>query len=777
MVLSRRGGGVSCPSVHSSLTTHYSLFFSCLASLILTPSVASADSPIWHLPDWRFRQTVELLAPPTDSGTNTGLVEVVARPPDIAADGRDVRVLDDKGRPVKFQWVREDKDSGPDLFSGDRPAFLHFEITGLEVSPYLVYCGNSEALAAESSWEKKIGGLTLETRVNTSRTSAANWSEMTALLTASKWKYGEGPRREINDPENPFGPNDQYISIYRGTIHCPVTGTYLLATDSDDASFLFIDGNLVVQWPGGHNPSGRFNHFAGMELQAGLHKIEYYHVQAGGGSLARAGWRPPGAEEFVTIPPAAFARELRTRTVAFETRDSSLNAFFTTEMADTLQFGSAGPVFATVAFRDCSRSAVGDVIAWEWDFGDGHVAREANPRHVFPGGREYKVALRCVDSLGYESVWTRTILPGDSGGRRADVAMEVATEKSLLQPDETLSVSIKLKSSGPSTLDLTWATAFHVAGGGAVHHEREPLTLEPGVWQTRAYSTARDGAGSPSVGDTVFRVEYLGEAVIERAVAIRDASDPTLDLRVGRDSLTDAEGTRIVLRLAAGPRSGPAGSVRRKLREGGEVRLLAVDDTLAGVGEAGYLSLLADHLQRRFPKATVESLRVGAESGAGTSYASLHSLVEVPLRVKEARPDVVIIAASIRDILRFTPVDRFERMLHALVDRIGAVAPVEIVLIAPPPAIANPGLAKAYAMAIKRVGLVRGVRVADAYSAFKKAGSRRTFLGGARGADAEEGWEEFYRDPDVKVPLYHVSPTLRGQELIAAAVADALLSD
>lgn len=114
-------------------------------------------------------------------------------------------------------------------------------------------------------------------------------------------------------------------------------------------------------------------------------------------------------------------------------------------------------------------------------------------------------------------------------------------------------------------------------------------------------------------------------------------------------------------------------------------------------------------------------------------------------------------------------------MLHALVDRIEATSGTDIVLVAPPPVIANPGLGQAYAVAVKRVGLRRQVAVADAYSAFKAAAARgRMTPGGSR---KTQDWREFYRDPDSSVPLYHLAPTARGQALIAEAIADVLLGN
>lgn len=723
----------------------------------------------WHLQEWELRQIVELTGPATVGAGNTGFVLFEAAPPLIADDGRDVRVTDTKGRPVKFHWVTEQGKKEADPFGEHRRPWLHIEVTDPSERTYLVYFGNAKARPAAGDWDKKVSGLVLETRVCPANRCPANWLQMSRLVKRSKKVFGKGRRRQINDPGNPFGPSNRYLSIYKGLIQCPTDGIYGFATDSDDASFLLIDGRLVVQWPGGHNPSGKFDHHGTISLKAGIHRIEYYHVQVGGGALAKAGWRPPGAREFQTIPEAAFVRELRTRTVAVERRDTLLSAFFTARIVDSLQLGSTGPVFATVAFTDCSRSALSKVTAWEWDFGDGTISREQNPRYVFSGRRPCKVSLRCMDALGFESSWVKPIVLPVQATSRADIAMELSVDKPLLLPDEPLRVRLKCRNSGAVPLPMTLVTESQSAPGGVLHTDRESLLLQPGVWAVRDYTTAREGKNEPATGDVVFRLEYLGVAVLVRTVSVCAASDPDLALHVEQDHLADARGAHVVLRLSGQVGRRQDRALQAKLERGGPVHLVAVDGSLAGSAANNYLHRTAAQLAGRFPRSHFRISLLNPKGAGNGSDAMLRGLLELPDKIKRMQPDMVLVAGSLRDILRFTPVERFERALHALVDRIQGATEAEIVLVAPPPTIANPKLAQAYAMAVKRIGITRGVPVADAYSAFMKAGAS---VSGGR-----KGWRRFYRDPESEVPLYYVSPAAQGQKLIAEAVCDVLVGD
>jgi len=51
-------------------------------------------------------------------------------------------------------------------------------------------------------------------------------------------------------------------------------------------------------------------------------------------------------------------------------------------------------------FTDASSDPDGDVVRWQWDFGDGSTSDQAEPLHVYPGPGTYEVTLVVTDEDG-----------------------------------------------------------------------------------------------------------------------------------------------------------------------------------------------------------------------------------------------------------------------------------------------------------------------------------------------------------------------------------------
>lgn len=118
------------------------------------------------------------------------------------------------------------------------------------------------------------------------------------------------------------GQADNYVSVLKGTIRIPTSGTYQFAVDGDDAVEVLIDGQLVVGWYGGHGPGNFADHAASVTLTAGDHDIEFRHEEVGGGDSYRlAWWNGTGWE----VVPASWFQDLKLwaygRSVPASTRD------------------------------------------------------------------------------------------------------------------------------------------------------------------------------------------------------------------------------------------------------------------------------------------------------------------------------------------------------------------------------------------------------------------------------------------------------------------------
>ncbi|MDZ7816639.1 MAG: GLEYA domain-containing protein [Planctomycetota bacterium] len=154
-------------------------------------------------------------------------------------DANDVRVVTSKGKLVKSTV----KGVGP----GDE-VLVVYEAPENE-DEYYIYYGNPDAQPpAEYNPER---GLLLETRRRVSG-DPDSWKQMQDILKRSDFVYGRGYVDKVFDGYNHFGPVEDYISIYRGWLMAPKTGTYTFCTASDDASFMFVNDKLVCKWPGYH---------------------------------------------------------------------------------------------------------------------------------------------------------------------------------------------------------------------------------------------------------------------------------------------------------------------------------------------------------------------------------------------------------------------------------------------------------------------------------------------------------------------------------------------
>ncbi|TKJ30050.1 MAG: hypothetical protein CEE40_06525 [Chloroflexi bacterium B3_Chlor] len=96
---------------------------------------------------------------------------------------------------------------------------------------------------------------------------------------------------------DPFiAPNDVLLSSsysieWLGKIYIPASGPYIFGTLSDDGSYLYLDGRLVVD-NGGHH--GDVYKEGTIQLEEGFHDVRLLYFQDGGGRKIELYWRPPG---------------------------------------------------------------------------------------------------------------------------------------------------------------------------------------------------------------------------------------------------------------------------------------------------------------------------------------------------------------------------------------------------------------------------------------------------------------------------------------------------
>ena len=348
--------------------------------MILLPPQQETEAAVWWNKSWKYRRKVSvILATQRWSDAKAVWVKFHCSGA-IRKDGRDLRATDKRGRQLKCAV----KGIGP----GDEVLAVFEAVKG--ESEYYLYYGNS--LAKPSPVFDPKAGLILETRKRGTG-NPNSWRDMQRIIKSSTYIYGRSFWDKIYSGHNPFGPVEDFISIFSGYILAPKAGKYTFCTASDDASFMFIDNKLVCQWPGYHSAgAGLWGRFSGtIYLDKGLHPIRYYHLQAADQSACVAGWKQPGQDnkDVSLIPDWAFPGLLKGRAKMQEKVSSSVSCDFTFSVSRELICNDYE--YQMVRFRGLVSGS-----DKKTSFRDGGISHERNPTHVFlaPGLFTVKFEVR-----------------------------------------------------------------------------------------------------------------------------------------------------------------------------------------------------------------------------------------------------------------------------------------------------------------------------------------------------------------------------------------------
>jgi len=337
----------------------------------------------WWNKAWKCRKVVKTTSVPSRKGYSPNTAQVsFSNGGYIKEDASDIRVVDKANRSLPYRVIY----SRPYHYTT-----IVFPARNVE-EQYYIYFGNPQAKKLKHNWDFQAG-LVLETRKK-GKGSANNWWQMKKLMENSSEVYGRGFQDQIFLGYNPYGADDYYISIYEGYIYCPEEGKYGFATVSDDASFLFIDGKMVAQWPGYHGVSGgrRAQHRGEIRLKKGIHKIAYYHLEGGGAQVCEAAWKKPSAKYYEVISPSAYLSLIKGKVIGYKKQDNPYPADFFFQEQDNLWFDNQ--TFTRVKFFE-NTACRGSSGECEWDFGDGiTVVGYSSPEHIYLQPKEYRVRLK-----------------------------------------------------------------------------------------------------------------------------------------------------------------------------------------------------------------------------------------------------------------------------------------------------------------------------------------------------------------------------------------------
>jgi tetratricopeptide (TPR) repeat protein len=268
--------------------------------------------------------------------------------------------------------------------------------------PHVIYW-NNPAPPARAEWSPRAGCL-IETRLYPGQAidSLDAWNKAWTAARPQGCRFVPN----VFFGHNPLGPHENFLSRFTGYLKCEKAGRYQFATDSDDASFLSIDGRLIVAWPGGHGGAARAEYTGFADLAAGVHRIDYHHAQGQGGCLMSAAWRPPDAPNVHVIEPGAFVPVGRADVGAVETRTGELVPdFLPVNVDQAVLTPDADEYLIRMGFRNLLPEATLAEWSSRWSFGDGTTSDEPSPDHVYMLPGDYEVTLKLVK--GYDERMTR----------------------------------------------------------------------------------------------------------------------------------------------------------------------------------------------------------------------------------------------------------------------------------------------------------------------------------------------------------------------------------
>ncbi|MFQ6034225.1 MAG: NPCBM/NEW2 domain-containing protein [Sedimentisphaerales bacterium] len=172
---------------------------------------------------------------------------------------------------------------------------------------YFVYLVPKDGYkSTSSSWQPKAG-LTLETRCANKIYPECNelsgllrvWDEVAQIVGKSLVDSIHHGFPIHSLPEFGFNKAAKKAALalyrYEGFFQTERAGEHIFATSSNWASYLLVDGKLVVSWPGKHDYRGgiRGKIQGKIHLTPGVHKLEYLNCSPWGKMLTLAAWQRP----------------------------------------------------------------------------------------------------------------------------------------------------------------------------------------------------------------------------------------------------------------------------------------------------------------------------------------------------------------------------------------------------------------------------------------------------------------------------------------------------
>lgn len=496
-------------------------------------------------------------------------------------------------------------------------------------------------------------------------------------------------------------------------------GLHRFSLDCNDAGFVLVDGVLTVSRIG-ERPAGAPEVGPPLLLKPGVHRLDVY-TKTDGDPAALVGWQPPQSAAFVVLPAGRMVSATEVVNVRIERQTDPVHADFAFTVSKAYAFRDVPAVFIPVRFTSTTLGA--GRLAYEWDFGDGRKGEDRTVEHTYTAPGRYAVRLTVRDADGKPYVCEHLVDCRMAEPQFYAFDAEVGQLPAVAYGSDRIEPELLVRSPDSPAMPLTvsWTVT-----GRAVTDEpfRKDIALSREPLRLRILSRHVEG-----ITNITWSIEHAGIPLrTQRVRFLRPPFASPVERIVG-ERLASPDGDRLVLvpfEYGGEYRQPP---ITKRQAFG---RLTCLDDSLAtgGLRREGHEALFDRILGRIVDGPDLPAVRhvdLGDWYGHSLVYGPLVKLLTATAALSNDTT-VAVLTVGLQDILGDTDPAEFERLTAALVDTVSATRGCPVVLATPPPYAASGRDVRAYAAAVQRVGQVRGIPVADLFSAFRCAGPEQGAL-------------------------------------------------
>ncbi|MDD5350094.1 MAG: tetratricopeptide repeat protein [Chthoniobacteraceae bacterium] len=332
-----------------------------LLALLWLPALAAGANPAWSVADAPYRIPVRLKTAPevAEAGIEINIQEFGQTRPDLG----DLLLTDSNGTPQPLAKIGRR--------TGGRVLLLAQKLE--PDAPYFLYFGGG-VQRQSPAWNPKTS-LLMETKPAPDDLKFDSLASLQAAWTKTAEAPGATFVGQIFHGGNPFGLNANFLTHYSGYLRVPQTREITFYTLSSDCSFVVINKQEQLGWPGRHSPASDPSnvHKKAVNCPAGLVKIDYYAAKGDvpAGERLEApmvfGWQLP--DHFEAIPPEAWVHPGSAQLGGIHTQDGQPVPLPKVNVASFLAFGGQWLYETRFEIRPPQPAATGWTATWKFEDG------------------------------------------------------------------------------------------------------------------------------------------------------------------------------------------------------------------------------------------------------------------------------------------------------------------------------------------------------------------------------------------------------------------------